>query len=217
MYNLPPWLVSKKFFIALSLLIPRYKAPSGKAFDIFMKPLVRDFLKLWSGVRAIDSSSRTGRRVFTLRAILLWTVNDFRAYGLISGQQTKGYCGCSICVTKTCAVHSNALKNMLYLGNRKWLPPNHRFRRTHVSFDGHQEMRPVPSRPSRHDILHMEEERVAYLGSGGRQDGEDDLVKQHGVKRVSVLYELPYWAVSFNSRTPMFTNSLCDSSIKCIL
>ena len=50
MYNLPPWLVSKNFFIALSLLIPGDKAPSGEAFDIFMKPLVRDFLKLWSGV-----------------------------------------------------------------------------------------------------------------------------------------------------------------------
>jgi len=85
---------------------------------------------------------------------------------------------------------------MLYLGNRRWLVPEHRFRRARVAFDGNSEMRPPPGRPSGHDILHMGEERVAYIDSGGRQDREDDPVKQHGVKKVSALYELPYWAVS---------------------
>jgi len=137
--------------------------------------------------------------MFLLRAIRLWTVNDLLAYGLISGQQIKGYRGCPVCVTKTCAVDSNILKKMVYLENRRWLPAEHYFRRARVPFDGNSEMHPPPSRPSEHNILRMGEESVAYIVEGGHQDGDDDPVKQHGVKRVYVLYELPYWAVSVHA------------------
>ena len=202
LYNLLPWLVSKKFFISLALLIPGDKAPNGEAFDVFITPLVRDLLILWGGVQTVDTSIREGERLFLLRAILLWTVNDFPAYGLILGQQTKGYKGCPICVSRTYAIHSTVLKKMLYLGNRRWLPADHRFRRARVAFNGNSEMRASPIRPSGHDILRMGEERAAYLGSGGRQDGEEDPVKQHGVKRVSVLYQLPYWAVNVHVNFP---------------
>lgn len=195
-YNLPPWLVSKKFFISLYFLIPGEKAPNGDAFDVFITPLVRDFLSLWHGIQTIDVSDQDGMRRFLLRAILLWTVNDFPTYGLISGQQTKGYKECPVCVTETCAVHSNVIKKMMYLGNRRWLPQEHRFRRAKVASDGHSEMRSSPRRPSGRDIVEMAEERVAYIADGGRENGEDDPVKKHGVKRVSMLFQLPYWAVS---------------------
>ena len=102
-----------------------------------------------------------------------------------------------MCVTETCAIHSAVLKKMLYLGHRRWLAPEHRFRRARVGFDGNSEMRPPPRRLSGHSILEMGEERAAYIVSGGRQDGEDDPVKRHGVKRVSALFQLPYWAVRF--------------------
>ena len=42
----------------------------------------------------------------------------------------------------------------------------------------------------------MAEEREMYLASGGRENGDDDPVKVNGVKRVSILFKLPYWAVS---------------------
>ena len=196
LYNLPPWLVTKKFFISLALLILGEKAPNGEAFDVFVTPLVRDLLTLWRGVPTVDASMQNEGRLFVLRVILLWTVNDFPAYGLISGQQTKGYRGCPVCVTQTCAIHSNVLKKILYLGNRRWLPVDHRFRRARVAFDGNADMRPAPVRPLGHDILRMGEERVAFLDGGGRRDTEGDPVKQHGVKRVSNLFQLPYWAVS---------------------
>ena len=62
MYNLPPWLVSKKFFISLTLLIPGDKAPNGEAFDVFIAPLVHDLLKLWHGIQALDASAEDGSR-----------------------------------------------------------------------------------------------------------------------------------------------------------
>lgn len=194
-YNLPPWLVSKKFFISLTLVIPGEKAPSPQSFDVFIAPLVRDLVRLWGGVPTVEKSVGGGSRIFSLRAVLLWTVNDFPAYGLILGQQTKGYKGCPVCVTETCASHSTVLKKMVYLGSCRWLPLDHRFRRARAAFDGNTELREAPTRPLGHDILQMGEERAAYLADGGREDGEDDPVKAYGVKRVSILNDLPYWAV----------------------
>ena len=195
-YNLPPWLVTKFFFVSLAILIPGEKAPNGEAFDVFIAPLVRDLVRLWTGIQTVDASEQGAPSVFLLRAILLWTINDFPAYGLISGQQTKGYRGCPVCVAGTCASHSRALKKMVYLGSRRWLAPGHRFRRARIAFNGNQEFREAPIRPSGEDVLRMGEERAQYLAQGGRPDGENDPVKLHGVKRVSSLYQLPYWSVS---------------------
>ena len=38
---------------------------------------------------------------FKLKAILLWTINDFPAYGNLSGCATKGYYACPICGEET--------------------------------------------------------------------------------------------------------------------
>lgn len=191
-YNLPPWLVSRKFFISLMLLIPGEKALSPEAFDVYLAPLVRDLQWLWAGVQTMEKCVGGAIRVFTLQAILLWTVNNFLAYRLISGHQTKGYKGCPICVTNICASHSSVLKKMVYLGSRRWLPLQHHFRRARAAFDGSAEWRQAPISPSEYYILRMGEERAMYLANGGRKDGEDDPVKLYGVKQVSELYHLPY-------------------------
>ena len=37
---------------------------------------------------------------------------------------------------------------------------------------------------------------MQYLADGGRENGKEDLIYKHGVKRRSCLDELPYWRVS---------------------
>ena len=83
-YNLPPWLLTKFFFISLAMLIPGPKSPTAENIDAFLRPLVNDLLELWEGVPTIDMSKPIGERAFTLRALLLWSVDDFPAYGLLS-------------------------------------------------------------------------------------------------------------------------------------
>ena len=126
-YNLPPWLLTKKFFISLAMLIPGPKSPTADNIDVFMQPLVRDLLKLWTGIPAVNMSKREGERGFTLRGMLIWTVNDFPAYGLLSGQQVHGYKGCPLCGPETCAEHALLLNKMIYLGSRRYLQGDHRF------------------------------------------------------------------------------------------
>ena len=196
-YNLPPWLLTKKFFISPACLIPGPKSPTAENIDVFLAPIVRDLLRLWHGVPAIDMSKPNGSRHFTLRAMLIWTVNDFPAYGLLSGQQVRGYKGCPLCGLETCAEHAQLLNKMIYLGGRRFLPADHRFRRARASFNNHQEWQVGPDRPTGEEVLQWGTTRSIFLADGGVENSMGDPVKLHGVKRRSILFDLPYWKVPF--------------------
>ena len=139
-----PWLSTKKFFIMLSLLIPGPDSVTDRNIDIYMTPLLEELLELWKGVPYFDLLDRPGlNKRFNLRAILLWTVNDYPALGLISGQVTKGYHGCVVCGPNVSCRRSAALSKNVFLGSRRWLEANHRYRfRSYAAkFDGECEMR----------------------------------------------------------------------------
>ncbi|XP_062086479.1 uncharacterized protein LOC133792587 [Humulus lupulus] len=134
MYNLPPWL--KQENILLSMLIPRPKQP-GNDIDIYLEPLVEDLKLLWNeGVDAHDALDNTN---FKLRAILMWTIQDFPAYGNLAGCKNKGCFSCPLCGYGT---HSKWLKHsgkFSYRGHRKFLKEDHPFRSTRSWFDGEVE------------------------------------------------------------------------------
>ena len=93
-YNLPPWLCMKRKFMMLSLLISGPRQP-GNDIDVYLAPLLDDLKMLWDvGVECYDVHQQ---EVFTLRVVLLWTINDFPAYGNLSGCVVKGYFACPIC------------------------------------------------------------------------------------------------------------------------
>ena len=47
-YNLPPWLVTKKYFVMLCLLIPTKLSLTGSNIDVFIQPLVDELQLLWN-------------------------------------------------------------------------------------------------------------------------------------------------------------------------
>jgi hypothetical protein len=47
-----------------------------------------------TGVKTWDEDKKEN---FTLRALLLWTINDFPAYAMLSGWSTKGKFACPYC------------------------------------------------------------------------------------------------------------------------
>jgi hypothetical protein len=57
-YNLPPWLVKKQFFIMLALFIPGKESVTAENVDIYLAPLVEEFLQLWRGIEAVDVSGK---------------------------------------------------------------------------------------------------------------------------------------------------------------
>src|ERR1051325_4571069 len=86
-YNLPPWLCMKRKYMMLSMLIYGPKQP-GNDIDVYLKPLIEDLKILWeNGVEVYDGYMKEN---FNLRAMLFGTINDFPAYGNLSGYSIKG-------------------------------------------------------------------------------------------------------------------------------
>ncbi|XP_062100927.1 uncharacterized protein LOC133806858 [Humulus lupulus] len=125
MYNLPPWLCMKQENNLLSMLIPGPKQP-GNDIDIYLEPLVEDLKLLWNeGVDTHDALDNTN---FKLQTILMWTIQDFPAYGNLAGCKNKGCFSCPQCGYGT---HSEWLKHsgkFSYRGHRKFLKEDHPFR-----------------------------------------------------------------------------------------
>jgi hypothetical protein len=114
-YNIPPWLTTKNNFMMLSLIVPRPKSLIGAHFDIILAPLLTELFQLWhKGIVTVDATVYQGMKEFTLRVLLLWTIYDFPAYGLIAGCVTKGFRGCPVCGPSTKSKRSAALKKNLY-------------------------------------------------------------------------------------------------------
>ncbi|KAL4016479.1 hypothetical protein IC575_024131 [Cucumis melo] len=101
-YNLPPWLYMKQKKFMLTALISGPKQPRNE-IDVYLALLVDDLKILWhDGVECYDAYQD---KCFRLKAILLWTINDFPAYGNLCGCTVKGYHACPICGEKTSSIY----------------------------------------------------------------------------------------------------------------
>jgi hypothetical protein len=137
-------------------------------------------------------------RNFRLKAILMWCIHDFPAYGLVSGQVTKGYRGCTKCGPSVTTRRYAALTKNVYLGHRRFLNLHHPYRRLQRAFDGSQETRPPPRQQCGRDIVCYATKRENWLADFPRNipGGLNVPVHDTCVKRLSVLFALPYWQVS---------------------
>ncbi|XP_071933260.1 uncharacterized protein [Coffea arabica] len=85
-YNLPSGMCMKQTSFMLCLLIDGPKAP-GNDIHIYLQLVIDELNEFWDlGVPTYDAASK---QMFYLRAALLWTINDFPAYGNLSGWSTK--------------------------------------------------------------------------------------------------------------------------------
>jgi len=120
----------------LTLLISGPKQPEND-IDVYLEPWIDDLKSLWDGIRG-GYDVHIGE-YFTLRAALLWTINDFSVYGNLSGCAVKGYKACPICGDD---IPTHRLKNgykICCIGYRKWLPTYHPYQRQRVTFNGKPE------------------------------------------------------------------------------
>lgn len=77
----------------LSLLIPGPNQPRND-IDVYLEPLIDDLKELWNnGVVIFDAFSKL---TFNIKAVLMWTINDFPAYANLSGYSTKGEKACPV-------------------------------------------------------------------------------------------------------------------------
>lgn len=131
-YNTPPTMCMKAENIMLTLLIPGPTAP-GNNIDVYLAPLIDDLKDLWAeGIEVYDSFAKEN---FTLRAMLLWSISDYPALGTLSGCKVKGKQACNVCGKDTPSRWLKFSRKFVYMGNRKRLPPGHRYRYKKAWFD----------------------------------------------------------------------------------
>ncbi|XP_074298224.1 uncharacterized protein LOC141629053 [Silene latifolia] len=91
-------LFAQRKYLMLSLLISGPKQP-GNDIDVYLEPLIDDLKLLWdTGVDVYDAYHA---ETFNLRAMIYCTINDFPAYGNLSGYTVKGAKACPICEEDT--------------------------------------------------------------------------------------------------------------------
>jgi hypothetical protein len=88
---------------------------------------------LWQGVKAFDSFQGA---TFSLKAMCIWSIHDFLAYGLFVGCVTKGLVGCPTCGPTTKSWYSKNLKKIIYCGNLQYLPQTHPYQQAQSAFNG---------------------------------------------------------------------------------
>ncbi|XP_013594978.1 PREDICTED: uncharacterized protein LOC106303189 [Brassica oleracea var. oleracea] len=117
-YNLPPEMCMKQEYMFLTVLVPGPNHPK-RSLDIFLQPLIDELKDLWSnGVQAFDISTKQN---FLLQAVLMWTISDFPAYGMLSGWTTHGRLACPYCMDETNAFQ---LKNGRKTSEELWQSVN---------------------------------------------------------------------------------------------
>ncbi|KAK7244185.1 hypothetical protein RIF29_39003 [Crotalaria pallida] len=184
-YNLPPWLCMKRKFMMLSMLISGPKQP-GNDIDIYLAPLIKDLKELWeTGMEVYDGYREEN---FNLRAMLFGTINDFPAYGNLSGYSIKGQLACPICEESTATTRLKYCHKNVFLGHRRFLPRNHRYRRWKKVFNGKSEEGTNPSVLTGEKLF----EKLKKLHNLFGKPLAKKLVKS-GWKKRSIFFELPYW------------------------
>jgi len=82
----------------LSMMISGPRQPIND-IDAYLSPLIEDLRLLWDeGVVVFYVYEKVN---FNLRALLLWTINDFPTYGNLSGYSVKEHHACPICEENT--------------------------------------------------------------------------------------------------------------------
>lgn len=217
-YNLPPWKCMKKEFTIMTLLIPGPQSP-GKEIDVYLRPLIDELKELWqNGVPTYDKSTET---MFSLRAAVMWTINDFPAYGNLSGWSTKGYMACPTCNKDiTSAWHSG---KVCYMGHRRWLPGDHKWRHSKEAFDGKKEMGVKPKELSGDDILrqlnNLEFGRIGKHPSNKERNMPRSPAHLNWTNK-SIFFELEYWSklkIRHNLDVMHIEKNVCESLVGTIL
>ena len=198
-FNVAPWLTLKRFFVMLTLIIPGLKSVVGDHLDLYLEPLLEELRMLWSQGALIRDASRAYADSFHyLRCILMFCIHDSFAYGHVSGQVTKGYKGCVCCGPNNICRRSKCLeKNVWDHQHQIYLPESHYLRDDEVHFRGQREHRLPPPSMTSTEIKQFGMERAEWLRQGGVKGAVGDPVRRHNVKRMSALYTLPYWEVSY--------------------
>ncbi|KAL6214304.1 hypothetical protein ACLB2K_013740 [Fragaria x ananassa] len=156
-----------------------------------------------------------------MKAVVLWTVNDFPAYGNLSGWSTKGYLACPVCNADACSYKLR--RKIGYLASRRWLRKNHPWRKQKELFNNEEEKRSVPKNLSSEDILRQV--NTLRPSKPGKHKDNPDLKRKRMESELnwtkkSIFFELEYWSklkIRHNLDVMQIEKNICDNIVGTLL
>ena len=110
--------------------------------DLFLPLFIDEFNDLWvNGIHTRDTAS--DNKVFKIRALLLWMINDFLARISLSGWSEQGYKACPTCNKDTPSMR--VVGKTSYVGHQCFLPIMHHWH-GNLEFNSKIERRSPPRR-----------------------------------------------------------------------
>ncbi|RDX85629.1 hypothetical protein CR513_33147, partial [Mucuna pruriens] len=158
-YNLPLGMCMKREFMFLIVLIPE------------------ELCTLWNdGILTYDVSSRQN---FVVKAILMWIINDFLIYEMLSGWMSTRRLSCPICMERTKVFTLKHYHKVSYFDSQcQFLPLNHLHRRNENPFKKRfVETSPTPPRVSSPNMWNI----VAHLALSYELQEEEE-IPSYGVE-----------------------------------
>ncbi|KAK2444001.1 hypothetical protein QL285_015063 [Trifolium repens] len=189
-YNLPPDMCMTKPYMFLSCIIPGPSNPTD-GIDVYLQPLIDDLKRLWIGESTYDIAKKEN---FTMRAALMWTINDFPAYGMLSGWSTHGKLACPHCMEHTKSFNlKKGGKASWFDCHRRFLPANHQFRRKKNFFKLETtETDGPPPKITSYAVFDKVSQLRKFpdVGKRIRYEGYGEL---HNWTKRCIFWDLPYW------------------------
>lgn len=201
------------------MLIPGPEGP-GDAIDVYLQPLIEELQELWEvGVETFDASIHQN---FKMHAALLWTINDFPAYGNLSGWSTKGKLACPCCNKDTFSMRLDNSRKQCFMRHRRYLPMNHKWCIDKKSFDGTKEYGLPPKPLTGEDILNQVKDLEGVILS---KDVSKKTKVSHDNRgdnwnKKSIFFKLPYWSsllLRHNLDVMHIEKNICDNVLGTIM
>ncbi|XP_028193232.1 uncharacterized protein LOC114378827 [Glycine soja] len=212
-YNLPPWLCMKRKYVMLSMMIASPRQP-GNDIDVYLRPLIDDLRKLWD--EGVDVWDANLQHAFKLRAMVFCTINDFPAYGNLSGYSVKGHHACPICEQNTSFRQLKHGKKTVYTRHRRFLKQYHLYQRLKKAFDGSQEHETAPNPLTGDEVYQRVKDVVNMFGKSQKKPSSTSNMW----KKKSIFFDLPYWSdhhVRHCIDVMHVEKNVCDSLIGTLL
>ena len=105
----------------------------------------------------------------------MWVIHDLLGYGLTAHCQVRGYNSCPICGDRLNGRYSKALKKCVFTDCRRFLEPEHPFRKESSILQYEQELREPPQELSREEWIEQSK-------------GNNKVIKKE-----SISFKLDYW------------------------
>ncbi|XP_074271550.1 uncharacterized protein LOC141595481 [Silene latifolia] len=142
----------------------------GNDTDVFLEPLIENLKMLWNvGVEVFDAASGSK---FQMRAMLYCTINDFPAYGNLSGYRLKTDKGFPVYGDDTEAEWLEHSGKFVYMCHRRELDPSHHYQKNVFdSIIGTLLIMPNKTKDgvkARHDIVGRGRSKVNPIQKGKR-------------------------------------------------